>query len=51
MSVGTSDTTVISSIETEAHNLNTTIASAATRDDSSPATIPTTTTPKTVNYH
>ena len=40
MSVGTSDTTVISSTKTEAHNLNTTIASAAQRGDSSPATIP-----------
>ena len=43
MSVGTSDTTVISSTKTEARNLNTIDASAATRDDSSPATIPTTT--------
>ena len=37
MSVGTSDTTVISSTKTEARNLNTTNASAAQRDDSSPA--------------
>ena len=34
MSVGTSDSTVISPITTEAHNLNTTIASAALRDGS-----------------
>ena len=40
MSYGTSDTTVISSTKTEARNLNTTIASAAQRGDSSPATIP-----------
>ena len=32
ISYGTSDSTVISSTETEAHNLNTTIASAAQRD-------------------
>ena len=38
MSVGTSDSTVISPITTEAHNLNTTNASAAPRDDGSPAT-------------
>ena len=31
MSIGTSDTTVISSTKTEAHNLNTTIASATQR--------------------
>ena len=43
MSVGTSDTTVISSTKTEAHNLNAIDASAALRDDLSPATIPTTT--------
>ena len=43
MSVGTSDSTVISSITTEAHNPNTTNASAAPRDGSSPATIHTTT--------
>ena len=42
MSYGTSDSTVISPITTEAHNLSTTIASAAQRDDGSPATIPTT---------
>ena len=43
MSYGTSDTTVISSIKTEAHNLNAIDASAASRDDSSPAPFPTTT--------
>ena len=43
MSYGTSDTTVISSTKTEAHNLNTTNASAAQRDGLSPATIFTTT--------
>ena len=43
MSYGTSDSTVISSPNPEAHNLNTTIASAAPRDDGSPATINTTT--------
>ena len=43
MSYGTSDTTVISSTKTEARNLNAIDASAASRDDSSPATIPTTT--------
>ena len=43
MSVGTSDTTVISSTKTEARNLNAIDASAAQRGDSSPATIPTTT--------
>ena len=37
MSVGTSDTTVISPITTEAHNFNTTDASAATTDDGYPA--------------
>ena len=39
MSVGTSDTTVISPITTEAHNLNTINASAAPRDDGSPANL------------
>ena len=43
MSYGTSDTTVISSTNTEARNLNAIDASAASRDDSSPATFPTTT--------
>ena len=43
MSRGTSDSTVISSPKPEARNLNTTIASAALRDDGSLATIPTTT--------
>ena len=43
MSYGTSDTTVISSTKTEARNLNAIDVSAASRDDSSPATIPTTT--------
>ena len=43
MSVGTSDTTVISSPNPEARNLNAIDASAAPRDDGSPATIPTTT--------
>ena len=42
MSYGTSDTTVISSTKTEARNLNAIDASAASRDDSSPATFPTT---------
>ena len=37
MSVGTSDTTAISSTKTEVNNLNTTIASAAPRDFSSAA--------------
>ena len=37
MSVGTSDTTVISSTKTEARNLNAIDASSAQRDDSSPA--------------
>ena len=41
MSYGTSDTTVISSTKTEDHNFNTIDASAASRDDISPATIPT----------
>ena len=39
MSVGTSDTTVISSTKTEAHNLNAITASAATKDDSSAVNI------------
>ena len=43
ISYGTSDTIVISSTKTEAHNLNTTIASAAPWDDSFPATLHTTT--------
>ena len=43
MSYGTSDSTVISSPKPEAHNLNTTDASVAPRDDISLATIPTTT--------
>ena len=43
MSVGTSDTTVISSTKTEARNLNAIDASAASRDHSSPAAVPTTT--------
>ena len=42
MSYGTSNFTDMLPIKTEAHNLNTTIASAAPRDDGSPATIPTT---------
>ena len=42
MSYSTSDFTVISSPNPEAHNLNTVNASAAQRDDSSPATIHTT---------
>ena len=50
MSYGTSDTTVISPVTTEAHNLNTTDASAAQRDDGSPATILTTTS-KNRQYH
>ena len=41
MSVGASDSTVISSTKTEAHNLNAINTSAATSDDISPATIPT----------
>ena len=40
MSVGTSDSTVISSPKPEVHNPNTTIASAALRGDSSSATVP-----------
>ena len=43
MSVGTSGTTVISSSNPEAHNLNAIDASAAQRDDGPPATILTTT--------
>ena len=43
MSYGTSDSTALSPITTEAHNLNTTDVSAAQRDDASPATILTTT--------
>ena len=39
MSYGTSDSTVISPITTEAHNLNTTIASAAQRDNVFPANV------------
>ena len=50
MSYGTSDTTVISSTNTETRNLNAIDASAAQRDDSSPATIPTTT-PKNCQKH
>ena len=42
MSYGTSDSTVISSPNPEVHNLNAIDASAAQRDDSSPATILTT---------
>ena len=37
MSYGTSDSTALSPITTEAHNLNTTDVSAAQRDDASPA--------------
>ena len=48
-SVDISDSTVISPITTEAHNLNITDASTALRDDGSPATVHTTT-PKTVSY-
>ena len=51
MSYGTSDTTVISSTKTEARNLNAIDASAASRDDSSPATIPTTTPQNRQHYH
>ena len=51
MSYGTSDTTVISSTKTEARNLNTIDASAASRDDSSPATFPTTTSPQNRQFH
>ena len=43
MSYGTSDSTANSSPKTEAHNLNTTDASAAPKDDGSPATVHTTT--------
>ena len=43
MSYGTSDTTVISSTKTVARNLNAIDASAASREESSPATFPTTT--------
>ena len=50
MSRGTSDSTVISPITTEAHNLNAINASAAPRDDGSPAAIPTTT-PKNRQVH
>ena len=39
MSYGTSDSTVISPIKPEAHNLDTTIASAASHDGSSPETV------------
>ena len=39
MSYGTSDSTVISPIKPEAHNLNTTIASAALWDGSRPASL------------
>ena len=49
MSYGTSDSTVISPIKPEAHNPNTINASAASRDDASPATIHTTS-PKTVTF-
>ena len=51
MSYGTPDTTVISSTKTEARNLNAIDASAAQRDDSSPATFPTTTTPENRQSH
>ena len=50
MSVGTFDTTVISSTKTEARNLNAIDASAAQRDDLSPATFPTTK-PKNRQFH
>ena len=43
MSVGTSDSTVIPSPKPGAHNLNTLVASAAPRDDVSPANIHTNT--------
>ena len=43
MPYSTSGSTVISSTKTEAHNLNAIDASTAQRDDSSPASIPTTT--------
>ena len=39
MSVGTSDTTAMSAIKTEAHDLNTAIASAAPRNALSPANL------------
>ena len=39
MSYGTSDITLISSPKSEAHNLNTTEASAAQRDGSPPASL------------
>ena len=39
MSYGTPDTIVVSSIKTEARNLNSTIASAAPRDDPSPVNL------------
>ena len=39
MPVGTSDTIVILSTKTEVHNLNTTITSAAQKDDSSPTNL------------
>ena len=39
MSYGTSDSTVIESTKSETHALNTTEASAAQRDDGSPANI------------
>ena len=39
MAAGTSDSTIISPIMTEPHNLNTTVASAAPRDSSSSANI------------
>ena len=42
MSTRTSDSTIIPSTRIEAHNLRTTVASAAPRDGSSPVTIPTT---------
>ena len=50
MSGGASDTAAISSVKTEARNLNAIDASAAQRDDSSPATFPTTT-PKNRQFH
>ena len=43
MSYGTSDSTSTPSTKTEARNLNAIDASAAQRDDSSPAPFPTTT--------
>ena len=51
MSYGTSHTTVISSTKTEARNLNAIDASAAQRDDSSPATFPTTTPHKNRQFY